>query len=131
MIFVDSGAWFATIVPSDQDYRVAKSWFDTNDDMLVTSNFIVDETLTLFRARGETRHAEHIGTLFFEGELAQIEYVTEDDFRKAWTIFRDYDDKGWSFTDCTSKVIMERLGIKTAFAFDQHFRQFGAVDVVP
>jgi len=26
---------------------------------------------------------------------------------------------------------MERLGIKTAFSFDQHFSQFGTVDVVP
>jgi len=46
-------------------------------------------------------------------------------------LFRDYADKRWSFTDCTSKVVMERLGIRTAFAFDHHFKQFGDVKVVP
>ncbi|MDT7605420.1 MAG: uncharacterized protein QOF61_3417 [Acidobacteriota bacterium] len=49
----------------------------------------------------------------------------------AWEIFRDYADKDWSFTDCASKALIERLGIKTAFAFDRHFRQFGSVTVVP
>ena len=41
---------------------------------------------------------------------------------------RDHD---WSFTDCTSKVIIERLQILEAFAFDHHFDQFGTVTRVP
>ncbi len=48
-----------------------------------------------------------------------------------WETFRQFSDKGRSFTDCSSKVVMERLGITQAFAFDQHFRQFGSVTVVP
>ena len=28
-------------------------------------------------------------------------------------------------------VVIERLSITTAFAFDEHFRQFGKVTVVP
>jgi predicted nucleic acid-binding protein len=49
----------------------------------------------------------------------------------AWETFRQFDDKSWSFTDCTSKVVMEQLNIKVAFAFDHHFQQFGTVQVVP
>ena len=37
----------------------------------------------------------------------------------------------WSFTDCTSKTVMDSLGIRTAFAFDGHFREFGSIEVVP
>jgi uncharacterized protein len=48
-----------------------------------------------------------------------------------WSVFKTFSDKGWSFTDCTSRVLMERLGIAQAFAFDEHFRQFGTVTVVP
>ena len=40
-------------------------------------------------------------------------------------------DKEWSFTDCVSRAVIERLGITTAVAFDEHFRQFGTVIVVP
>jgi predicted nucleic acid-binding protein len=49
----------------------------------------------------------------------------------AWRVFSTYRDKGWSFTDCVSRVVMERLGITTAAAFDEHFHQFGMVAVVP
>lgn len=65
------------------------------------------------------------------GSFAQIARIEEQDFLQAWELFRRYDDKAWSFTDCTSRVIMERLGIQRAFAFDDHFRQFGTVTVVP
>jgi predicted nucleic acid-binding protein len=57
--------------------------------------------------------------------------LTEDDIREAWSIFLRYSDKEWSFTDCTSKVVIEKLQITTAFAFDHHFRRFGTVQVVP
>jgi len=49
----------------------------------------------------------------------------------AWEVFRQFRDKQWSFTDCVSRVVIERLSIPAAFAFDEHFRQFGNVAVVP
>jgi predicted nucleic acid-binding protein len=63
--------------------------------------------------------------------MAIVPYLSADDLESAWQFFRRYQDKDWSFTDCTSKAVLERLGIATAFAFDQHFRQFGSVTVVP
>jgi uncharacterized protein len=44
---------------------------------------------------------------------------------KAWKIFETYSDKDFSFTDCTSFSIMERVKIKVAFSFDKHFDQYG------
>jgi predicted nucleic acid-binding protein len=32
---------------------------------------------------------------------------------------------GWSFTDCTSKVVIDELQLNAAVALDEHFRQFG------
>ena len=46
-------------------------------------------------------------------------------------VVETFSDKEWSFTDCTSRVLMEKLRIERAFAFDQHFLQFGGVKVVP
>lgn len=57
--------------------------------------------------------------------------ITHADFARAIDIYRNYSDKLWSFTDCTSLAIMERLNVSKAFAFDEHFRQFGSVVVVP
>ena len=45
----------------------------------------------------------------------------EDLFNEAWQYFQRHEDKGYSFTDCISFVVMKTLGIEMAFAFDKHF----------
>jgi len=57
--------------------------------------------------------------------------VTESDFRDAWTLFRDNPGRSWSFTDCTSKIVMERLHVRRALSFDEHFKQFGGLEIEP
>lgn len=49
--------------------------------------------------------------------------ATDEDRAKA--ILRRYRDKDFSFTDAISFAMMERFGIPIAFAFDQHFAQYG------
>jgi predicted nucleic acid-binding protein len=131
MIFVDTGAWFAAAVPTDPDHAAASRWLAGNTESLLTTNYIVDETLTLLRARGERRRALLLGEGFFGDRLAEVYTLDESDISLAWDVFKRFDDKEWSFTDCTSKIVIERLGIRQAFAFDRHFKQFGAVQVVP
>lgn len=130
-IFVDTGAWFARFVPSDRDHPAARVWFEQNIFPLITTDYIVDELLTVLKIRGEFRRALEIGPSLFNGDVCDLELVTHDDIKNAWRVFSTYLDKGWSFTDCVSRVVMERLGVTTAVAFDEHFRQFGTVVVVP
>ena len=131
MIFVDTGAWFAAAVPTDPEHAAASRWPADNTEPLLTTNYVVDETLTLLRARGERTRSLLMGEGFFGGHLAEVYTLDESDIALAWEVFRSFDDKDWSFTDCTSKVVVERLGIRQAFAFDRHFKQFGAAQVVP
>ncbi|MDZ4857387.1 MAG: PIN domain-containing protein [Candidatus Hydrogenedentes bacterium] len=131
MIFVDTSAWFASIVPDDADHLIAVTWLNANRELLVTSDYIIDETLTLLRSRSEDRYAIEMGKLFFGQELARIVQVEEEDILDAWEVFQQFKDKAWSFTDCTSKVLIEKNGIELAFAFDRHFAQFGTVKSVP
>ena len=83
------------------------------------------------RVRKESDRALAFGEHLLSRQLGDLYFLREMDIHEAWTVFRDFADKEWSFTDCTSKVVMEKLGLKVAFAFDQHFRQFGTVQVVP
>jgi predicted nucleic acid-binding protein len=131
MIFVDTGAWYASLVPTDPDHATAVQWLANNHFPLLTTDYVIDETLTLLRARGERKRALMLGTKFFHHGLAEIHKITSVDLTLAWETFEQFDDKNWSFTDCTSKVVMEQLGIKVAFAFDHHFQQFGIIQVVP
>jgi predicted nucleic acid-binding protein len=131
MIFVDSSAWFATVIPADADHNAALRWFRSNRTPLLTTDFIVDETLTLLKARGQSDRAMILGRELFSGRMASIHYLSRAEILQVWQVFQQFADKDWSFTDCTSKVVMEKLGVKQAFAFDQHFKQFGSIAVVP
>lgn len=131
MIFVDTGAWFATFVPNDSDHQAANAWLDTNTDQLITTDYVIDELLTLLKIRGEFQRSLNLGRSIFAEEVVSIEWVLPGDALQAWEIFQQHHDKGWSFTDCVSRAVIERLHIGTAFAFDDHFRQFGTVTVVP
>jgi predicted nucleic acid-binding protein len=129
-IFVDTGAWYAVSVPSDSDHAAASAFMRSNHERLVTSDYIYDELLTLFRARGHLERAQDWVNQARQGRCEVIR-ITESDIRDATDVFFKFADKGWSFTDCTSRIVMQRLGIHRAFAFDEHFHQFGTVTVVP
>jgi predicted nucleic acid-binding protein len=87
----------------------------------VTTNFVFDEILTLLRRRLGWSVACEFGQGLRGSGLASVAYVTVDDEDAAWTIFRKFRDKEFSYTDCTSFAVMERLRLRTAFAFDRHF----------
>lgn len=131
MIFVDTGAWFATLVPDDRDHLAAQSWLEKNAHSLVTTDYVIDELLTLLRMRGQSHRALRAGQTLLGEEIARIAWVQPEDVRQAWGYYSQYQDKQWSFTDCVSRAVIERLGVRRAFAFDKHFRQFGTLDVVP
>jgi predicted nucleic acid-binding protein len=71
------------------------------------------------------------GAELFSGALAELYYLSEADVLAAWEVFRQYNDKKWSFTDCSSKVVMEQSQITRALSLDHHFRQFGNIYVMP
>lgn len=131
MIFVDSGAWFALSVMNDINHDQAVSWMANNREPLITTDYVIDETLTLLRARRQPANALSMGRQFFNGSLTTIHYLTPQEIRLTWQIFHSFSDKAWSFTDCSSKLLIEQLDLAHAFAFDQHFQQFGSVTVVP
>jgi len=43
----------------------------------------------------------------------------------AWSLFERRPDKAYSFTDCTSFIVMRRLKLGIAAALDNHFLQEG------
>ncbi len=131
MIFVDTGALFAYAIPDDERHEEARQWVRQNRDPMITTDYVIDELLTLMRARAQSARAIKMGELLFTEQVARVYYLTQEDILAAWEVFRTYQDKEWSFTDCTSKTVIEKFDLTKAFAFDQHFRQFGSATVVP
>jgi predicted nucleic acid-binding protein len=129
-LFVDTGAWYALSVPSDPDHAAASAFLRSNTERLVTSDYVYDELLTLFRNRGQMNRAQDWVDQVRQGRC-EVVRITDGDLQQATDIYFRFADKAWSFTDCTSHVLMQRLGIGRAFSFDAHFRQFGTVSVLP
>ena len=96
----------------------------------MTSSYVLDEILTLLSRRLGSAIAISFGQRLFDQEVSALLRITEEDEERAWGVFRQYADKGFSFTDCTSFVLMERLGINTVFAFDDHFVKYGKFLIV-
>lgn len=130
-IFIDTSAWYAYIDKSDADHTAAVRLVKDLNQPLITSNYIFDEILTLIKVKIGSHVAINLGRKLWNQEAATLVKVTEKDESRAWEIFVQYKDKGFSFTDCTSFAVMERLKIDTAFAFDDHFIQFGKFTVIP
>lgn len=130
MVFVDTGAWYAWFVPDDPNHSPVADWVVTSSTPLVTTDYCVDETLTLLVARKRRRIAMEAGRFFFEDDLVHLQFVSSEQIRRAWILFKQRAAAGWSFTDCTSKIVIDDLAVKTSLALDTHFHQFG-IDVLP
>ena len=135
MIFVDTGAWFTVAVQNDPDHAAAMRWLGQNREPLITTDHVLAETATLIRMRDKTarghRLAVRVASSILRQQSAILQNVALADLQKALQVFRDYSDHLFSFVDCTSFAVMERLGINHAFAFDSHFAEYSGVIRVP
>ena len=131
MIFVDTGAWYAAVIQEDPAHDVCRNLLTHANGRLLTTDYIVDELLTLLTVRGHRDVAKQIGPRMWQAEITNLHWVTPRDVEAAWKVFTRFDDKSWSFTDCTSHAIMQQLGIVEALALDEHFRQFGFATIKP
>jgi predicted nucleic acid-binding protein len=107
MIFVDTGAWFARFVPDDPCHDRVATWFAANRDVIVTSDYCVDETLTLLVDRKRPKLALEAGRELFDEALATLHFLTSQQIHRAWILFQQRAAAGWSFTDCTSKIVID------------------------
>jgi len=123
-VLVDTSAVFALLDRSDANHAAARATLATlqrRRSEPILTNFILAEAHALMLARLSCA----IARAWLLGNAWPVERVTEEDEERARTIIARYADKAYSYTDATSFAVMERLGMKAAFAFDPHFRQHG------
>lgn len=127
-VFVDSGYLVALDSKADQHHVAAsKHWRDfiRGRPRLVTTNLVMTEAVTFFANRGMHARAVEIGNRLLASRVVQMIHVDEQLFAAGFEYLSNRPDKRFSMTDCVSFVVMERLGIQEALAFDAHFEQAG------
>ena len=111
-VFVDTGGWMACADRSNPVHTACTSARDATLEagrILVTTDFVVDETLTLIRFRLGLAAANAWWQQIDGSRRLRWERVESDRFERARQLFVQYRDKDLSFTDCTSFAVMREL----------------------
>ena len=127
-VFVDTAGWMACADAADPAHGKARAARDQAlqaGRLLMTTDYVVDETLTLVRMRLGLRAAEAWWAQVEGSPRVRWEAIDALRAEKARAWFFRHRDKSYSFTDCTSFVVMRELRVKEALTTDRHFRQAG------
>ena len=126
MTLVETSAFYALLDGDDACHARAEERWEKEppgEGSLVTTNYIVLETMTLLKTRlgMDAVRSFHDAIL----PVLRLEWIDEGVHARSVSAFLAADRKGPSLVDFSSFEIMRRLGIRSAFTFDRHFRQYG------
>jgi len=113
---------------SDPDHARTKAFRDRwlrDGGRFVTTDFVLDETLTLIRVRLGLDSAERWWGQVEASSRISWEWIDPARAEKARHWFFRWRDKDFSFTDCTSFVVMRERRLRDALTTEDHFRQAG------
>lgn len=125
-IFVDTGPLIALADAKNQDYERVYNFFTQKyhpgEMSLLTTDFVLDEFLTIMRCREKQpmdKLIKFVNAIF----ISDIEVVGigRELFGDALTLMATFDDQYFSCTDCVSFMVMKDLKIKDVITLDKHF----------
>ncbi len=93
--------------------------------LLVSTDYVLDETLTLVRMRLGLDAAARWWDGVEASARLRWEPIDADRLERSRRWFFRWSDKRFSFTDCTSFVVMRELRLTKALTTDEHFLQAG------
>jgi len=129
-VLVDTGVFFAH---HDIDAERHDDAVEAFDELLdgaygqpYTSDYVLDETVTLTRVRTGSYDAADAVASRILGEdpfpdVFETIHVEPDDVRASVETFREYDDQDLSFTDATTIRLCKSRGIDAILSFDDDF----------
>ena len=118
--FVDTAGWMMLADASDPAHSAATRFRDdwlAARGLLVSSDVVMDETLTLIRSRLGIDAAERWWEQVDGSPRLRWEWIDAGRAEKARQSF--------SYTDCSRFVVMKERRIQTALTSDHHFVQAG------
>lgn len=132
IIFVDTWGWLAIGHRKDPFHKEIKAYYQrlrASNCQIVTSDYVLDETITILFRREDCEEAIHFIEGIFQAAEAgylTIDKITAERFASAWQLRKRFKDKPRiSFTDITTMVIMQERVIKQLLTKDEHFIHVG------
>lgn len=131
IIFGDTSAIVAYFDGDDQKHNESKRLVDRivkEKIKIVITDYIFNECITTLLSRVGHYNALKAGEFVLGSNIIEFVWLDESMKMKAWDYFKKHSDKSYSFTDCTSFVLMKEMKINNFFAFDEDFAKAGFVD---
>jgi uncharacterized protein len=128
VIFLDTGGFLGKYATRDQYHQLAiAGWreIEASSMRCVTSNFVLDEMLTLLGRRTSYEFAAERARRLLTSKVLEILRPDQEHELEALTDFEKFADQGVSFTDCVSFALMRSRRIRRVFSFDRHFALAG------
>ena len=126
--FVDTSGFYALLVQRDDMHgRAADAMKQAAATRmrLVTTDYVLDETSTLLKARSLDHLVAQFFDTVFASEACRVEWMDPSRFAATRARFLKHLDQRWSFTDCFSFEVMREHRLNAAWTKDEHFRQAG------
>ncbi len=130
-IFIDTSALVALFDRSDNNHQKAKILLEiirNNKRKLLMSDYIFDETITTVLSNAGHKTAVEIGEFILGSNIVELSWLDESIIMKAWEYFKRHSDKEYSFTDCTTFMLMKEMKLSNFFSFDEDFVKAGFID---
>jgi uncharacterized protein len=127
-VFADTSFFFALAAKRDHAHTQATAIYSRlikAGRRVVTTDYVIDETLTLVKLRTEARVAIALLERIEQSESIRVEEIDSARIRAAKALFRRHADHDYSFTDCTSFAVMHELRLTEALTTDGHFIEAG------
>ncbi len=124
--FIDTSAIYAVLNAGEENHGAAgRAWagLSGGNEVLVTTNYVLVETLSLLQRRLGLQVVRDFQAGFVP--LLQVTWIDSSLHDRAMAALLTAGRRDLSLVDCVSFEVMRELGLNTAFAFDEHFRQQG------
>lgn len=125
LIFADTGGFYALADRRDPAHARARGFIEGSPAILLTTDFVFAETMSLLTKRLGKEIAVTFGQALRSSPSVRIEEAPFEVREQAWLLFSRHHDKDYDLIDCISFSMMERFGIRETFGFDRHFIQHG------
>jgi len=133
-VFVDASAYVALLRRDDTKHTAAAAIFaglQAHRAQLYTTYFAVAEAHALLLRYLGIPPARRFLQGLDASQITTLVHVEPADIAAAKALLYRYTDKDFSLADAIAFTVMARLGLQTAFAFDDHFRQYGLLVLQP
>lgn len=127
-LFVDTWGWLSLRDKRENKHlETAKLYHSYAQEKctIVTTDYVLDETFTLFFKRLPFGLAQESMTLLLksiDNGTIVLEWITPERFSQAIQLRNRFIDKpGISFTDLSSMAVMQEIGISDILTEDAHF----------